>query len=477
MGPHWTSGIELGLRVTSFVWTRRLLTGWSGVAALFEDNPVFVTSLGQHQLWLAKFTSIGSSANNHAVAEASGQFCAATAFPWFAESAQWRKESARFLHNTVEALTFPGGINSELASHYHLFTLELVLTALLEDAYSGAPALHSDLDDAAVRMCDAMAAIIDSTGTLPRQGDSDDASVIGFDRVATTPLQTLAFAAGVVDPLPWWPTLPSDSRGMYVHEAVRLAARSSRPAEPPFFFADAGTVILQRQSSRKGQHRWFRFDFGPHGGTSIGAHSHADALSIEFRIDGIDLIADAGTFRYSDPMMRSYYRGTAAHSTIQIDGKDQSTSGGPFLWTTAAATNLIEHREEPDGSIIVSAAHTGYADITHQRHIRGNSDLSQLTITDELIGTEGRLVTSRFLLGPEIEVDLTDRTAVLRSSGNVLATMALADSLTWTIETGIEGGTEGWYSPSYGLQVPTRVLRGKGVTPLASTVTTITLND
>jgi uncharacterized heparinase superfamily protein len=200
-------------------------------------------------------------------------------------------------------------------------------------------------------------------------------------------------------------------------------------------------------------------------------------LSIELRIDGIDLIADAGTFRYSDPAMRSYYRGTAAHSTIQIDGKDQSTSGGPFLWTTAATTNLIEHREDPDGSTIVSAAHTGYADITHQRSIHYSGDLSQLTITDELIGNSGRLVTSRFLLGPEIEVDLTDCTAVLRSSGTVVATMVLADSLTWTVETGTEGGTEGWYSPSYGRHVPTRVLRGNGVTPLATTITTITLHD
>src|SRR5205823_5555065 len=37
-GVHWTSGIEVGLRLISWVWARRLLDGWVGASALFEDN-------------------------------------------------------------------------------------------------------------------------------------------------------------------------------------------------------------------------------------------------------------------------------------------------------------------------------------------------------------------------------------------------------------------------------------------------------
>ena len=43
-GVHWTSGIELGVRLLSWVWVRRLLDGWPGVAALFDDNPEFSAS-------------------------------------------------------------------------------------------------------------------------------------------------------------------------------------------------------------------------------------------------------------------------------------------------------------------------------------------------------------------------------------------------------------------------------------------------
>ena len=37
-GVHWTSGIEVGLRLITWVWTRRLLEGWSGAPDLFEHN-------------------------------------------------------------------------------------------------------------------------------------------------------------------------------------------------------------------------------------------------------------------------------------------------------------------------------------------------------------------------------------------------------------------------------------------------------
>ena len=37
-GVHWTSGIEAGVRLISLAWIRRLLDGWAGVSALFEDN-------------------------------------------------------------------------------------------------------------------------------------------------------------------------------------------------------------------------------------------------------------------------------------------------------------------------------------------------------------------------------------------------------------------------------------------------------
>ena len=90
-GVHWTSGIELGIRLISLAWIRRLLDDWPGVADLFEDNDLAVPQIRWHQQYLAAFRSRGSSANNHVIAEAAGQLVASCAFPWFAESERWRR--------------------------------------------------------------------------------------------------------------------------------------------------------------------------------------------------------------------------------------------------------------------------------------------------------------------------------------------------------------------------------------------------
>ncbi len=89
-GVHWISGIELGIRLLSWVWIRRLLDGWPGAAGLFEGNPVALQQIWHHQRWLAAFPSRGSSANNHVIAEAAGQLAAACAFGWFPSSPRWR---------------------------------------------------------------------------------------------------------------------------------------------------------------------------------------------------------------------------------------------------------------------------------------------------------------------------------------------------------------------------------------------------
>ena len=96
-GVHWTSGIELGIRLISWTWVRRLLDDWPKVADLFEGNDDALRQIWWHQRYLAAFPSRGSSANNHAVAEAAGRLVAACAFPWYAESNRWRWSSARLL--------------------------------------------------------------------------------------------------------------------------------------------------------------------------------------------------------------------------------------------------------------------------------------------------------------------------------------------------------------------------------------------
>ena len=172
-GIHWTSGIELGLRLISWAWTRRLLDGWDDVQGLFDQNELAHKQIWWHQTYLSGFRSRGSSANNHVVAEAAGQLVAALAFPWFEESTAWADESASLLQQELAHNTFPSGVNRELAFDYHGFVAELGLTAAVEADHAGRP-----LPDATWRslgrMLDVAAACLDCGLRAPRQGDSDE---------------------------------------------------------------------------------------------------------------------------------------------------------------------------------------------------------------------------------------------------------------------------------------------------------------
>ncbi|HLX88022.1 MAG TPA: heparinase II/III family protein, partial [Acidimicrobiales bacterium] len=172
-GIHWTSGIELGIRLISWVWTRRLLDGWDGVQGLFDRSELAHQQIWWHQTYLSEFRSRGSSANNHVVAEAAGQLVAALAFPWFEESGAWADESARLLAAELARNTFPSGVNRELAFDYHGLVAELGLIAVVEADRAGRP-----LPDATWRslgrMLDVAAACLDCGLRAPRQGDSDE---------------------------------------------------------------------------------------------------------------------------------------------------------------------------------------------------------------------------------------------------------------------------------------------------------------
>ncbi len=88
-------------------------------------------------------------------------------------------------------------------------------------------------------------------------------------------------------------------------------------------------------------------DAGPLGYRSIAAHGHADALSFTLSVGGLEFLVDPGTYAYhTQGAWRQYFRGTAAHNTVRVDGQDQSESGGNFMWLrkARAGCNLWDSR-------------------------------------------------------------------------------------------------------------------------------------
>lgn len=475
-GVHWTSAIELGVRLSSWVWVRRLLHDWPKVGDLFETNDEALCQIWWHQRFLAAFPSRGSSANNHAVAEAAGLLSAASAFPWYAESARWRDTGLRRLQGSLAANTFDSGVNRELATDYHRFVTELGLVAAAEAEAAGHPVGPSTWTLLAASL-DAAAALVDVHGRPPRQGDGDEGRALVLDDPDTDPWHLMVGLGGaMLGGRSWWPAAHPVTAGGVAACAVAslLPGRpqvGARPTRAPRTFPDAGIHLL-RTPPEDGPEIWCRCDGGPHGFLSIAAHAHADALSLEVRYDGTEVLVDPGTYCYhGEPEWRSYFRSTLAHNTIELDGTSQSVEGGPFMWSNHASTRVLDASvEDPQ---YWTARHCGYAHldptVRHQRTVSLDRVDRHLNIED-VVKSEGRHNLRLLLhLGPDVTVALpTDPgSSIARLSwpgqrGDVTADLHLPGGLAWTAHRGETDPVLGWYSPRFGERVPTTTLVGAG---------------
>ena len=172
-------------------------------------------------------------------------------------------------------------------------------------------------------MTDALAAIVDVRGQPPRQGDGDHGRGLLLDHPDADPCASLlATGAAIFGAREWWPdrAAPDLRTLLWRRLAGGAMPGGSRPTTLRHHFADAGMVLLRDRAHGEDE-IWCRCDHGPHGFLSIAAHAHADALSIELRCGGVEVLVDPGTYTYQgEAAWRSYFRSTIAHNCLELAG-------------------------------------------------------------------------------------------------------------------------------------------------------------
>ncbi|HEX4077901.1 MAG TPA: alginate lyase family protein [Rhizomicrobium sp.] len=439
-GIHWSSGIELGMRLIAFAWTRRLLSDWPQVRDHFENNDAFVRAVIRHQWLLTHRRSYGSSANNHLLYEMAGLFVSACCMPWHAQAGRWRGQAVAILEEEFPRQIFPEGYSRELASDYNGFVLEALLICLIEGELARHP-LGAGTWDCASRMFGWLKENSDCRGHPPRQGDSDDAYGLVLDAPDCDRWQDLAYLRQV-----WFDQEPQEAPSLrawllapLAHPANLSSPRKRGPGSATYpektaswvpAFAgmtvrrvprESGLIILRARRGTPDE-IWCAFDAGPLGYLAIAAHGHADALAIELRYGGRPVLVDPGTCAYSGPW-REYFRCTAAHNTIELDGRSQSESGGPFLWTRHARARLVSADGLAEDAPCAQAVgeHDGYARAPlrarHRRSVALDRQTATLTIRDELSAARPATLRMFYHLYPDIGCVLSGGAADLDCGG------------------------------------------------------------
>jgi uncharacterized heparinase superfamily protein len=132
-------------------------------------------------------------------------------------------------------------------------------------------------------------------------------------------------------------------------------------------------------------------DVGAVGPSYLPGHAHAGTLSFELSLHGRRLIVNSGTSEYGIGPERLRQRGTAAHSTVSVDGRDSSEVWSGFRVARRARVEGFAARTV-GGCIEVTCGHDGYRLLpgrpTHRR--RWALDSAGLVVDDEVTDAPGR---------------------------------------------------------------------------------------
>lgn len=384
-----------------------------------------------------------STERNHRTLELYGLLVAAVAFPDRDAQHALRAEAfAGLVANLLDDVR-PDGVHRESSTHYHCIALRSWLGALAIARQCGVDlgaAFHERLQEA----CEFAALVHRPDGRIPACSDADSESH----------LDVIALAAALFDRTDW--------RWIATGGAVGRA-----PARVLASFVDAGYYV---QRSGWGTHderfadaRYLVFDCGPLGD---GGHGHYDLLNVEVYAGGRPLIVDPGRYTYSeagDRNWRHWFKSTAAHNTVTVDGFDQTPYARRKPKGPIAEGRLLLRSSSSDLDMLVGEARSALYDAVHTRTVLFVAR-EYWVIVDHLAAPTAHRYELRWHLSPEASAAVSVDDGGTRVHGHGV-TLATAQGRVMRLE-------DGWYAPRYGVRQPAAVVVSEA---RARTVTFVTV--
>lgn len=371
----------------------------SGAAPPSALNASMLDSLAMQVRWLAKRLE-WHLLGNHLWANAKALIYAGCFFAG-AEADAWRARGAEILERELAAQVLPDGGHFELSPMYHSLALEDVLD-LLNAARTWPGRIDAPLVAALAAVAPRMQRWLDCMCHPDGEVAQFNDCALGL-APSSAALRAYAARLGLA---------AGPGAGHFEHLAASGYVR-----------AEQGPFVLL-------------CDVGAIGPDYLPGHAHADSLSFELSLFGRRCVVDSGCSTYAAGPERSRQRGTAAHNTVVVDGRDSSEVWASFRVARRARVSEVAVVATASGRAI-EAAHDGYSQRSGPLH-RRRFELGPrgLSIHDRLEGAfqhaEGRLhlhpdVTAS-VAGPRaLRLGLLGQTLLLRAEG---ATLRL-DSSSW----------------------------------------------
>jgi hypothetical protein len=401
-------------------------SGFGGFSEGFEDE--LLSSLAAQVAHLREHLT---AERNHRTLELYALFVAALALPHLNEGGSLLDFAVSELHRNLLTDVRPDGVHREHSTHYHMLVLRSFLGAR-ENARRFGVEFPREFDEHLRRACDFALHCRRPDGSIPALSDSDAGDYSDL----------LVLAARILD------------RPDYLY-AASGGLRGVAPTSRNVSFPDGGYYV---QRSGWGQDaesfrdaRYLIFDAGALGD---GGHGHYDALSVEIYAHGRPLIVDPGRYTYSEhgeENWRRWFKGTAAHNTVCVDGLDQTPYRRGKPKGATARGRLVERLSASSLDVLCGEVLSPAYEARHVRRVFFVAGEYWLVV-DELRGERPHRYDLRFHLSHEAwgqtRVESNGVNPVVRAPGLAL----------------VFGGPhaprleDGWVSEIYGVKRPAPVV-------------------
>ena len=281
-----------------------------------------------------------SQRNNHGISEGVGLFTVGVTLPELESAERWRALGRRVIEAEVHRQVFADGAYVQHSMTYHRVMLHDMAWALrLGDA--GIAPLADDVRSHVARAADWLAQFVDpSSGQVPNHGANDGALVLplsdaefGDFRPVVQLARAIASGCRTYDPGPWDEPL--------AWLGIEGGALRSVPPQAAAPLSGTSCSTASRAA------RWFVAR-----GTTRGRRTQTSSTSTS-GFDGDNVACDAGTYLYTaEPPWDNALARTAVHNTVTVDGRDQMTRVGRFLWAHWAQGRVAEFDAGPRARVL-----------------------------------------------------------------------------------------------------------------------------
>lgn len=352
LGPNWVSGQEVALRILAFTFALQVFA--EAASSTPKRRQRLLASIAGHARRIPPTLLYARAQNNnHLITEAVGLYTAGCILPNHPKAARWRKLGWRWFNRAILTQIAADGTYVQQSMNYHRLMLQAALwfNAMARQRREPLPGSIQQRLAAATKW---LYAQIDTvSGNVPNLGHNDGAHILPLasgafsDYRPTVQAASCAFLGGpLLPPGPW-------------DEAALWFGLNPAADNPPRCVPSPGVLRIDDEAS------W---------ATLRAAHFHdrpaqADQLHVELWWQGVNIACDPGTFRYTaPPPWNNGLAHTAVHNTVLIDGQDQMTRAGRFLWLDWSQAQVLSQSDETPS---ITAEHNGYdhLGVTHRRSL------------------------------------------------------------------------------------------------------------